>query len=40
MKYAYTKVCINPTMPVKGIGYALQTEPMKGLRDDLYGRII
>lgn len=40
MKYAYTKVCINPTMPVKGIGYALQTEPMKGLRDDLFGRIL
>ena len=40
MKYAYTKVCINPTMPVKGIGYALQTEPMKSLRDDLYGRIL
>ena len=40
MKIAYSKICINPSFPIKQAGFAQQFYPIYNFHDDLHARIL
>lgn len=40
MKLAYSKICINPSFPIKQAGFIQQTQPIFNFHDDLHARIL
>ena len=40
MKIAYSKICINPSFPIKQAGFIQQVNPIYNFHDDLHARIL
>ena len=40
MKIAYSKICINPSFPIKQRGFIQQVNPIYNFHDDLHARIL
>jgi len=40
MKIAYSKICINPSFPIKQCGFIQQVNPVYNFHDDLHARIL
>ncbi|MGN1343219.1 MAG: hypothetical protein ACI4U3_01475 [Traorella sp.] len=40
MKIAYSKICINPSYPIKQAGFIQQQHPIYNFKDDLHARIL
>ena len=40
MKIAYSKICINPSFPIKQRGFIQQVNPVYNFHDDLHARIL
>lgn len=40
MKIAYSKICINPSFPIKQSGFIQQVNPIYNFHDDLHARIL
>lgn len=40
MKIAYSKICINPSFPIKQAGFIEQINPVYNFHDDLHARIL